>query len=86
MSLPLDGIRVIGLGQIFAVPELEGVPTGRLGNRHRNACPSNIYPCRDGDPRPVVPPPALGEHTAEVLATVGVDAAALASLRARGIV
>ena len=29
--------------------ELEGQPTGRLGNRHRNACPSNIYPCRDGD-------------------------------------
>jgi crotonobetainyl-CoA:carnitine CoA-transferase CaiB-like acyl-CoA transferase len=29
--------------------ELEGHPTGRLGNRHRNACPSNIYPCLDGD-------------------------------------
>ncbi len=29
--------------------ELEGQPTGRLGNRHRNACPSNIYPCLDGD-------------------------------------
>ena len=29
--------------------ELEGQPTGRLGNRHRNACPSNIYPCSDGD-------------------------------------
>ncbi len=29
--------------------ELEGQKTGRLGNRHRNACPSNIYPCRDGD-------------------------------------
>ena len=29
--------------------ELEGVPTARLGNRHRNACPSNVYPCCDGD-------------------------------------
>ena len=29
--------------------ELEGQPVGRLGNRHRNACPSNIYPCLDGD-------------------------------------
>jgi CoA:oxalate CoA-transferase len=29
--------------------ELEGKPCDRLGNRHRNACPSNIYPCTDGD-------------------------------------
>jgi formyl-CoA transferase len=40
----------------------------------------------EGASRPLAPPPALGEHTAEVLATVGVDAAELARLRARGIV
>jgi len=32
------------------------------------------------------PPPALGEHTAEVLARIGVDAAELARLRERGVV
>jgi len=29
--------------------ELEGKPYKRLGNRHRNACPSNIYSTADGD-------------------------------------
>jgi CoA:oxalate CoA-transferase len=29
--------------------ELEGKSYGRLGNRHRNACPSNIYPAADGE-------------------------------------
>jgi CoA:oxalate CoA-transferase len=29
--------------------ELEGKPCDRVGNRHRNACPSNIYQCRDGE-------------------------------------
>lgn len=38
------------------------------------------------DGRPVAPPPALGEHTAEVLAGVGIDAAELARLRSGGIV
>ena len=29
--------------------ELEGKPYRRMGNRHRNACPSNIYSAADGD-------------------------------------
>ncbi len=29
--------------------ELEGKPYRRIGNRHRNACPSNIYPAIDGE-------------------------------------
>ncbi len=29
--------------------ELEGKPYRRLGNRHRNACPSNVYPASDGE-------------------------------------
>ncbi|MGH7915880.1 MAG: CaiB/BaiF CoA transferase family protein [Candidatus Binataceae bacterium] len=28
--------------------ELEGKPYRRMGNRHRAACPSNVYPCVDG--------------------------------------
>ena len=32
------------------------------------------------------PPPTLGEHTAAVLSDLGIDAAALAALRARGVV
>jgi CoA:oxalate CoA-transferase len=29
--------------------ELEGKSYRRMGNRHRNACPSNVYPASDGD-------------------------------------
>ena len=29
--------------------ELEGKPYRRMGNRHRNACPSNVYPASDGE-------------------------------------
>jgi len=32
------------------------------------------------------PPPLLGEHTDEVLAGLGLDAAAIATLRATGVV
>jgi crotonobetainyl-CoA:carnitine CoA-transferase CaiB-like acyl-CoA transferase len=42
----------------------------------------------DGDygQAPLNPPPALGQHTADVLATVGIDAHELAKLRADGVV
>ncbi|HWU92250.1 MAG TPA: CoA transferase, partial [Sphingomicrobium sp.] len=33
-----------------------------------------------------LPPPALGEHTAEVLGTLGLDGGALESLRAEGVI
>jgi crotonobetainyl-CoA:carnitine CoA-transferase CaiB-like acyl-CoA transferase len=36
--------------------------------------------------RLAAPPPEAGEHTEEVLAAIGYDAAAVAGLRARGIV
>ena len=36
--------------------------------------------------RPVVPPPRLGEHTAEVLDELGDDAAAIARLKERHVV
>jgi len=29
--------------------ELEGKAYARVGNRHRNACPSNVYPGADGE-------------------------------------
>jgi crotonobetainyl-CoA:carnitine CoA-transferase CaiB-like acyl-CoA transferase len=35
---------------------------------------------------PLTPPPALGQHTAEVLTAVGIDAQELKELRAGGIV
>jgi crotonobetainyl-CoA:carnitine CoA-transferase CaiB-like acyl-CoA transferase len=40
----------------------------------------------DVDAGPVRRPPALGEHTAEVLATIGIDAAEVESLKAAGVV
>jgi crotonobetainyl-CoA:carnitine CoA-transferase CaiB-like acyl-CoA transferase len=41
----------------------------------------------DGEPvRPTAPPPVLGEHTDEVLASLGLDAAAVAALHAEGAV
>jgi formyl-CoA transferase len=45
-------------------------------------------PMRLVDTPPVLrrPPPALGEHTDEVLAELGLDAAAVAALRAAGVV
>ena len=45
-------------------------------------------PLRLVDTPPVLnrPPPALGQHTHEVLQGLGLDAAAIAALRARGVV
>jgi formyl-CoA transferase len=45
-------------------------------------------PLRLVDTPPVLkqPPPALGEHTEQVLAELGLDAAAVATLRAAGVV
>ena len=45
-------------------------------------------PMRLVDTPPVLrrPPPALGEHTDELLAELGLDAAAVAALRAAGVV
>jgi crotonobetainyl-CoA:carnitine CoA-transferase CaiB-like acyl-CoA transferase len=40
----------------------------------------------DTPPRPRHAPPALGEHTDQVLAELGLDAAAIAALRAAGVV
>jgi crotonobetainyl-CoA:carnitine CoA-transferase CaiB-like acyl-CoA transferase len=39
-----------------------------------------------GDPGPVGPPPALGEHSEAVLREIGYDAAEIAALRAAGII
>jgi crotonobetainyl-CoA:carnitine CoA-transferase CaiB-like acyl-CoA transferase len=44
-------------------------------------------PLRDSKPgQAVAAAPALGEHTAELLAEIGIDAPTLAALRARGVV
>jgi formyl-CoA transferase len=45
-------------------------------------------PMRLVDTPPVLrrPPPALGEHTDDVLGELGLDAAAIAALRAGGVV
>jgi crotonobetainyl-CoA:carnitine CoA-transferase CaiB-like acyl-CoA transferase len=35
---------------------------------------------------PLMPPPALGQHTAEVLAAIGIETHELEHLRAQGVV
>jgi crotonobetainyl-CoA:carnitine CoA-transferase CaiB-like acyl-CoA transferase len=37
-------------------------------------------------PRIDTPPPMLGEHTEEILTTLGYEGAALAELRAKGVI
>jgi formyl-CoA transferase len=37
-------------------------------------------------PAIISPPPVLGEHTDEILNSLGYDGAALASLRAKGVI
>jgi len=58
------------------VAEVEGASVGP-GSPLKRAGPTR---------GPVRPAPAIGEHTAEVLATVGVEEEELADLRARGVV
>jgi CoA:oxalate CoA-transferase len=41
---------------------------------------------RNGNPDVDIPPPSLGEHTAQELARIGLDEAAVAALKARGVV
>jgi crotonobetainyl-CoA:carnitine CoA-transferase CaiB-like acyl-CoA transferase len=41
---------------------------------------------RDSSREPLNPPPALGQHTAEILATVGIGSSELERLRGDGIV
>jgi len=75
-------VRARGLAVSQArAPELvarDGIPAVR----------SVASPMRLVDTPPVLrrPPPALGEHTGEVLAELGLDAAAVARLRAAGVV
>jgi len=40
----------------------------------------------DARERPLTPAPVLGEHTAEVLSTVGIDGTELARLRTNGVI
>jgi crotonobetainyl-CoA:carnitine CoA-transferase CaiB-like acyl-CoA transferase len=40
----------------------------------------------DSAQSPVTPPPALGHHTAEVLATIGIENRELEHLRTEGVV
>lgn len=58
------------------VAEIRGVPVG----------PGPAIALPGGDRREPRAAPALGEHTAEVLAEVGLDGEAVAGLRARGVV
>ena len=62
---------------------LVDLPDADLGSRHRPQ--RHPAPLRDAR-RPAPAAPTLGEHTAEVLARVGVDGADLAELKAERIV
>jgi crotonobetainyl-CoA:carnitine CoA-transferase CaiB-like acyl-CoA transferase len=70
--------------QAVAAGAFVDVPAGPAGPAHRAVATPVIF---HGDAsRPVPPVPGLGEHTDDVLAEVGYDSAAVADLRAAGVV
>lgn len=48
VEVMMHDVAIPALTSLLA-PVLEGHKVGRLGNRHRGACPSNVYPAADGD-------------------------------------
>jgi len=76
--------EVLADPQAIAAGAFVDVPAGEFGPAHRAvATPVTFH----GDPGRVVGPvPGLGEHTDQVLAAAGLDAAAIAALRTSGTV
>jgi alpha-methylacyl-CoA racemase len=58
------------------VAHVEGIPVG----------PGPAPKLTGFDPGPLRPAPKLGEHTADVLASIGMDQGEIEALRARGVV
>ncbi len=48
VEVMMHDVAIPALTSLLA-PVLEGHKVGRLGNRHRGACPCNVYPAADGD-------------------------------------
>jgi crotonobetainyl-CoA:carnitine CoA-transferase CaiB-like acyl-CoA transferase len=79
---------VYAMDQVFADPQVQHlgiewpVEHPALGTVNLVRAPMNL----EGVQPPRRPTPERGEHTAEVLAEFGIDAAALAALKAKGAV
>jgi formyl-CoA transferase len=81
--------RIYSAEDMFSDPQYlarEMFLQAKLPDGKPSRCPASCPSCR----RPQVPAngsgPALGEHTEALLASLGYDAAAIASLRAAGTV
>jgi len=75
--------------QVFADPQVQHLGMARTlngGNRGEVAYVAQPFALSRTPFDVVSHPPALGEHTEEILAELGYDAAAIADLRARQVV
>ena len=93
-----DALNAVGVpaGRVLSVPDILGheqvavrrlvqdIPFGQGGLDTVKVVRAG-YRFSDAEPGVVLPPPLLGEHNAEILGEIGVDAAHLAQLKARAV-
>jgi crotonobetainyl-CoA:carnitine CoA-transferase CaiB-like acyl-CoA transferase len=90
-SRHVPAARVRTLGEALADPHLEtrGVRHKHSSSEHISGeftTPVTAFRLAEGGARIDTPPPALGQHSAEILGSLGYDAAYIAQLRSDGVI